>query len=111
MGLRIEVREGEPLAQAFRRLRRLTHGHDGPLKRPRWHKNQRDYYLKPSTLRRRKALLARNTTLSGEFGRRRWIRSLCRPGKHRRVDFSSCPNTPPADSCTYSGWSFRLSRI
>lgn len=89
MGVRIEIREDEPIADALRRFRRLVYRHGPPGKRPRWHKNQLTYYLKPSTLRRRKDLLARNETFRGECTRRRLVSEDF--GKHRRLDFSRYP--------------------
>ena len=89
MGVRIEVREDEPIAEALRRFRKLVYRHGPPGKRPRWHKNQLRHYLKPSTLRRRKELLAKNATFRGECACRHLVSQ--RLGKHRRIEFSRYP--------------------
>ena len=89
MGVRIEVREGEPIADALRRFRKLVYRHGPPGRRPKWQKKPLTYYLKPSTLRRRKELLARNETFRGECARRHLVSE--RLGKHRRINFSRYP--------------------
>lgn len=54
MGVRVEVEEGEPLADALKRLRVLLHAEDGyPICHAKWHKRRLDRYEKPSVLRRR----------------------------------------------------------
>jgi ribosomal protein S21 len=49
MGVRVEVEEGEDIRSAMLRLRKKV----APLKRRRFYKGSRDYYEKPSELRRR----------------------------------------------------------
>jgi ribosomal protein S21 len=90
MGVKVEVREGETIAEVLRRFRREVYRQGPPINRARWHKNQIYYYLKPSTLRRRKELLAKNATFRGVCGRRHLV-APDRVGKHRRVSFSKYP--------------------
>jgi ribosomal protein S21 len=55
MGIRIEVTEGELVADALRRFRKLIHAEGAyPLHHCKWHKSRRDIYLKPSILNRRR---------------------------------------------------------
>jgi ribosomal protein S21 len=55
MGIRIEVEEGEPIADVIRRFRRLIRAQGAyPLNHCKWHKPRRDIYLKPSILNRRR---------------------------------------------------------
>lgn len=55
MGIRIDVEEGEPIADALRRFRKLIRAEGGyPLNHCKWHKPRRDIYLKPSILNRRR---------------------------------------------------------
>jgi ribosomal protein S21 len=109
MGVRIEVREDEPIAEAIRRFQKLVYRHGPPGKRPRWHKNQLGYYLKPSTLRRRKELLAKNETFRGECGRRHLVSQ--RFGKHRRIDFSRYPIVASDDRLVARAKNPGLSRL
>jgi ribosomal protein S21 len=55
MGIRIEVAEGELIADALRRFRKLIRAEGAyPLNHCKWHKPRRDIYLKPSILNRRR---------------------------------------------------------
>jgi ribosomal protein S21 len=55
MGVKVTVRDGETVADALKRFQGLVRRYGPPgtnVKRPRWHKNQLTYYLKPSERRR-----------------------------------------------------------
>lgn len=53
MGLRIELEDGESLAEGLKRLRRLLYENGGhPIGHDKWHKRRLDRYEKPSILRR-----------------------------------------------------------
>jgi ribosomal protein S21 len=55
MGVWIELEEGEPIADALRRFRKLIQAEGAyPLHHCKWHKPRRDLYLKPSILNRRR---------------------------------------------------------
>jgi ribosomal protein S21 len=55
MGIWIEVEDGEPIADALRRFRKLIRAEGAyPLNHCKWHKPRRDIYLKPSILNRRR---------------------------------------------------------
>ena len=54
MGVRVEVAEGEPIAEAIKRWRNLIRAEGGfPIIYPKWHKRRYDCYCKPSIYRRR----------------------------------------------------------
>lgn len=61
MGIRMELEDGEPIADALRRLRKLILAEDVTLLYPngRWDKKRRDVYTKPCVLRRRRRWLIR----------------------------------------------------
>jgi|GEM_PF-4840934 len=76
MGIRIEVLDGEPIEQAILRFRKKVREEGPPgagWNRPPWHKGELGSYLKPSELRRRKALRDEWETYSGECGRRHLV--------------------------------------
>jgi ribosomal protein S21 len=55
MGVWIELEEGEPIADAIRRFRKLIQAEGAfPLHHCKWHKKRNDFYLKPSILNRRR---------------------------------------------------------
>ena len=55
MDIWIEVEEGEPIADALRRFRKLIRTEGAyPLNHCKWHKLRRDIYLKPSILNGRR---------------------------------------------------------
>jgi ribosomal protein S21 len=93
MGIRVEVREGETIEQALKRFRELVWRFGPPmaLKRPRWHKNQLKYYLKPCDRRRRDRLRDKWETYSGECARRRLMAIVRRKAKRRKVHFGNIP--------------------
>ena len=58
MGLRIEVEEGELIADVLKRFQRLIDENGGfPIHVYKWHKKRYDYYQKPSIYRRRRQWL------------------------------------------------------
>lgn len=60
MGVWIEVEEGEPIADALRRFRKLIRAEGAfPLNHCKWHKKRNDLYLKPSVLNRRRRWIIR----------------------------------------------------
>lgn len=60
MGIRIEVDDGEPIADAVRRFRRLIQAEGAfPLYHCKWHKKRNDFFVKPSTLNRRRRWIVR----------------------------------------------------
>jgi ribosomal protein S21 len=61
MGVRIELEEGEPIADALRRFRKLICAEGGyPLHHPcKWHKRSHRYFVKPSVLNRRRRWIVR----------------------------------------------------
>jgi ribosomal protein S21 len=61
MGVRIEVEEGEPIADALRRFRKQIFAEGGyPLIYPcKWHKRSPLFYVKPSVLNRRRRWIIR----------------------------------------------------
>lgn len=71
LGIRIQVREGETLEAALLRFRKAISRDRGWFwrRRPRFGKKRRDYYLKPSELRRQKALSDR---IQKRWGRYRY---------------------------------------
>ena len=93
MSVRVEVREGEAIEQALKRFRELVRrfGPLGAVKRPKWHKNQLKYYLKPSELRRRDRLRDEWQKYRGECARRRLVAIIRRGGKRRKTHFGNYP--------------------
>jgi ribosomal protein S21 len=66
MGVRVEVGEGEALADALKRLRILLHEEGGhPIVHAKWHKGRSDRYEKPSVLRRRQRWVAIEKQIRG----------------------------------------------
>ena len=66
MGVRVELEEGEPLADALKRLRVLLHEEGGhPIFHAKWHKRRLDRYEKPSVLRRRRRWVAIEKRIQG----------------------------------------------
>jgi len=60
MGVRIEVAEGESIAEAIRRFCKLILAEGAfPLHHCKWHKKRHDCYLKPSVLGRRRRWLTK----------------------------------------------------
>lgn len=94
MGVRVEVRDGESVTQALKRFKYLVRKSGPPgtgVKRPKWHKNQLTYYLKPSDRRRRDELRDAWETYAGECARRRLIAALLRRTKRRKAYFGDRP--------------------
>ena len=60
MGVRIELEDGEPIADAIRRFRKRVLATGAfPLYHCKWHKRRYDVYLKPSILNRRRRWITR----------------------------------------------------
>ena len=60
MGVWIELDQGEPIADALRRFRKLINAEGGfPLHHCKWHKKRPDDYVKPSTLNRGRRWIVR----------------------------------------------------
>src|SRR5690349_2706346 len=58
MGVRIEVGEDDPIAEAIRRFRKQILAEGAfPLYHCKWHKKRYDCYVKPCVLRRRRRWL------------------------------------------------------
>lgn len=93
MGVRVEVREGERIEEALKRFRDLvwTFGPPMALKRPKWHKNQLRYYLKPCERRRRDRLRDEWRKYVGECARRRLMTIIIRGAKRRKAHFGNIP--------------------
>ncbi|QEL15872.1 30S ribosomal protein S21 [Limnoglobus roseus] len=94
MGVRVEVRDGESLAEAVKRFRESVWRQGPPgagRKRPKWHKRPLDYYLKPSELARRDDLRDAFETYAGECSRRRWLCLIRRRTKQRKERFGDAP--------------------
>src|SRR3954470_5406398 len=92
MGVRVVPKEGESIERILKRFRTLVHRR-GNIRLGglfRWHKKQVYFYQKPSVLRRRKRLLAKNETFRGECARRR-IGAPKRMSKHARINFARFP--------------------
>jgi ribosomal protein S21 len=92
MGIRIELRDDETIEQAILRFRKMVR-EDGPpgagWNRPKWHKRQLGYYLKPCELRRRDALRDEWATYSGECGRRHLLSVAPRLYRSRKAHFGN----------------------
>ena len=59
MGVRVEIQDGESLADGLKRLRVLLHEEGGyPIFHAKWHKGRQDRYEKSSVLRRRRRWVA-----------------------------------------------------
>jgi ribosomal protein S21 len=59
MGVRVEIEDGESLADGLKRLRVLLHEEGGhPISHAKWHMRRVDRYEKPSILRRRRRWVA-----------------------------------------------------
>jgi ribosomal protein S21 len=93
MAVRVEVREGETIEQALRRFRELVRrlGPPGAVRRPKWHKNQLRYYVKPSALRRRDQLRDEWARYAGECARRHLVAVIRRGCKRRKALFGNHP--------------------
>jgi ribosomal protein S21 len=66
MGVRVEVAEGEPIADAILRFKRLLREDGGyPISQARWHKKRYDRYQKPSVYRRRRHWVAVERRIRG----------------------------------------------
>jgi ribosomal protein S21 len=94
MSVRVEVRDGESVEQALKRFKDLLWRYGPPgagRKRPKWHKQQLDYYLKPSELARRDKLRDAFVTLAGECARRRLVCFIRRNTKQKKVWFGNAP--------------------
>jgi Ribosomal protein S21 len=93
MGVRVEIREGETIEQALQRFRELVRwfGPPGIMKRPKWHKGQLQYYLKPSDLRRRGRLRDEWEKYAGECARRHLVAVIRRGCKRRKAHFGNNP--------------------
>jgi hypothetical protein len=66
MGVRVEIEDGESLAEGLKRLRVLLHEEGGhPICHAKWHKRRLDRYEKPSILRRRRRWVAVEKRIRG----------------------------------------------
>src|SRR4051794_10242856 len=66
MGVRVEIEDGESLADGLKRLRVLLHEEGGhPISHAKWHKRRLDRYEKPSVLRRRRRWVAVEKRIRG----------------------------------------------
>lgn len=86
--------DGESVGQALTRFRQVLSRYAPPgagRKRPKWHKKQFDYYLKPSELARRDRLRDAFATHVGECARRQLITLIRRRTKRRKVHFGDAP--------------------
>lgn len=94
MGVKVCVRDGESLAEALKRFRELVRRYGPPgtdVKRPKWHKNQLAYHLKPADRRRRDGLRDAFETHAGECARRRLVCEVRRRAKCRKLHFGDAP--------------------
>jgi hypothetical protein len=92
--VKVEVRDGETIDQALERFREVVRRYGPPgtnVKRPKWHKNQLWYYLKPTERRRRDSLRDEFETHAGECARRRLVCVIRRRCKRRKVHFGDSP--------------------
>ena len=94
MGVRVEIRDGESVEQAYKRFKQLLWRH-GPTgagrKRSKWHKRPHDHYLKLSELARRDELRDAFETYAGECARRRLVCVIRRRTKKRKKRFGDAP--------------------
>ncbi len=87
------VRDGEAIEDALKRLRSLVRRCGSPgadVKRPKWHKNQLTFHLKPGE-RRRDAVRDGFKTRAGECARRRVVCVIRRGAKRRKEHFGALP--------------------
>jgi hypothetical protein len=102
--VKITVRDGETIEQAVKRFREVVRRYGPPgtnVKRPKWHKNQLWYYLKPSERRRRDAIRDEFEIYAGECARRRLVCVNRRRCKRRKEHFGDWPviHQDPARRC------------
>jgi len=105
MGVRVEVRTGESIEQALKRLRKLLWRQGPPGsggKWPKWHKRPLDHYLKSSELRRRDELRDEFAKYAGECARRQVVCVIRWHCKRRKMHFSNVPS--PLAAARYPGW-------
>ncbi|MDY3556994.1 30S ribosomal protein S21 [Gemmata sp. JC717] len=94
MSVKVIVRDGESIADALKRFRRLVQRAGPPgtnVKKPKWHKNQLTFYLKPSERRRRDEIRDQFETYAGECARRRVVCVIRRKTKRRKEHFGNIP--------------------
>jgi hypothetical protein len=94
MSVKVTVREGESLEQALKRFQKLVWRFGPPGaggKRPKWHKKQLEYYLKPSERRRRDRLKDEFLKYCCECGRRHLVAVKRRRCKRRKEHFGDAP--------------------
>lgn len=94
MGVKITVRDNETISEALKRFRDLVRRYGPPgtnVKRPKWHKNQLAFYLKPSARRRRDAIRDAFETLVGECARRQLVCVIRRGAKRHKERFGALP--------------------
>ncbi len=94
MGVKVTLRDGASIEDALKRFRALLRRYGPPgtdVKRPRWHKNQLAYYLKPSGRRRRDAIRDEFETHAGECARRHLVCVIRRGAKRRKEHFGDIP--------------------
>jgi ribosomal protein S21 len=93
VSVKVTVRDGESIEDALKRFRGLVRRYGPPgtsVKRPKWHKNQLAYYLKPSERRRRDAIRDVETH-AGECARRHLVCVIRRGAKRRKEHFGDIP--------------------
>jgi ribosomal protein S21 len=93
VGVKVTVRDGETIDDALKRFRGLVrrYGPPGIVKRPKWHKNQITFYLKPSERRRRDIIRDEFETYAGECARRKLVCVIRRGAKRRKEHFDNIP--------------------
>jgi ribosomal protein S21 len=94
VGVKVTVRDGESIEDALKRFRDAVRRFGPPgtnVKRPKWHKNQLAYYLKPSARRRRDAIRDAFEAHAGECARRHLVCVIRRGAKRRKEHFGDIP--------------------
>lgn len=94
MSVKLIVRDGESIGAAIKRFRALVRRYGPPgtnVKRPKWHKNQLTFYLKPSERRRRDEIRDAFETYAGECARRHLVCVVRRKTKRRKEHFGNVP--------------------
>jgi ribosomal protein S21 len=94
VGVKVTVRDGESIEDALKRFRGQVRRYGPPgtnVKRPKWHKNQLAYHLRPSERRRRDAIRDEFETHAGECARRHLVCVIRRGAKRRKEHFGNCP--------------------
>jgi len=98
MAVKVIVRDGETIAEAIKRFRELVRRFGPPgtdVKRPKWHKNQLEYYLKPCDRRRRDKLRDDFKQNCSECSKRHLVCVIDRGAKRRKAHFGNLPIVDP----------------